>query len=368
MIKSLRLILCLLILVIGGSHAGAQGLGPFEPAPASSAESSQQIQKQFQDAMLSSSSSDAFNPLSILNDAGQLIQGANNMGSGLNTTTNAGDSSGGGISVMINIMLLLTVIALVPSIMLMTTSFVRIMIVLALLRQALGTQSLPPTQVVTGLALFMTALVMKPTIDRIWTDAVVPYQNGEIREIDVLWERASNPMRDFMFNQIEATDNWSSLYMILNYQGIDTSNPESITRADIGTVSLIPAYMLSELKVAFLMGFRVYLPFLVIDMVIASLLISMSMMMLPPVMISLPFKLMLFVMVDGWSLIVGSLLESFVQEGGSASANAANASLVLLVPLLLIRRIVHPANDDEASKRSLAQRFGRRGKGRTHAL
>ena len=274
--------------------------------------------QQFREALNPSSSSDAFNPLNILNDAGKLIQGANNLGSGMNVTMSAGQSNEGGISVMVNIMLLLTVIALVPSIMLMTTSFVRIMVVLALLRQAMGTQSLPPAQVVTGLALFMTALVMKPTIDRIWTDAVVPYQNGEIREIDVLWERASDPMRDFMFDQIEATDNWSSLYMILNYQGIDTSTPENITRADIGTTSLIPAYMLSELKVAFLMGFRVYLPFLVIDMVIASLLISMSMMMLPPVMISLPFKLMLFVMVDGWALIVGSLLESFVQEGASA--------------------------------------------------
>jgi len=307
-----------------------------------------------------SGSSDAFNPLSVLNDAGKMIQGANNLGSGVNATTRAGQSNEGGISVMVNIMLLLTVIALVPSIMLMTTSFVRIMVVLALLRQAMGTQSLPPAQVVTGLALFMTALVMKPTIDRIWTDAVIPYQNGEIREIDVLWERASDPMRDFMFDQIEATDNWSSLYMILNYQGIDTSTPENITRADIGTTSLVPAYMLSELKVAFLMGFRVYLPFLVIDMVIASLLISMSMMMLPPVMISLPFKLMLFVMVDGWALIVGSLLESFVQEGASPRASAASASLVLLAPLLLIRRLIHPSDDENALLDNRDLRKGRR--------
>jgi len=234
-------------------------------------------------------------------------------------------------------MLLLTVIALVPSIMLMTTSFIRIMVVLALLRQAIGTQSLPPGQVITGLALFMTALVMKPTIDRIWSDAVVPYQNGEIRNMDELWVKASTPMRDFMFDQIEATDNWSSLYMILNYQGVDTSEPESMTRADISTTTLIPAYMLSELKVAFLMGFRVYLPFLVIDMVIASLLISMSMMMLPPVLISLPFKLMLFVLVDGWTLIVGSLLESFVQEG---SGSRLSATAVAALPLLLLVRIV----------------------------
>jgi len=235
--------------------------------------------------------------------------------------------------------LLLTVIALVPSVMLMTTSFVRIMVVLALLRQAMGTQSLPPAQVITGLALFMTALVMKPTVDRIWSEAVVPYQNGQISDVDVLWDRASTPMRDFMFDQIEATDNWSSLFMILNYQGIDTSEPEKIKRSDVSTISLIPAYMLSELKVSFLMGFRVYLPFLVIDMVIASLLISMSMMMLPPVLISLPFKLMLFVMVDGWSLIVGSLLESFVREGDAVRASTTTA---MLLPILLLVRIREP--------------------------
>jgi flagellar biosynthesis protein FliP len=315
--------------------ASAQGFGPSE--------------SQGQAAQVPSGSSAAprslneFNPLDLLNDAGMLVQGASNLGSGVNPSSSSPDDQQGGVSVALNIMLLLTVIALVPSIMLMTTSFVRIMVVLALLRQAMGTQSLPPAQVVTGLALFMTALVMKPTVDRIWSDAVVPYQNGEIREMDVLWERASNPVRDFMFDQIEATDNWSSLYMILNYQGIDTSEPGTITRADISTTSLVPAYMLSELKVAFLMGFRVYLPFLVIDMVIASLLISMSMMMLPPVLISLPFKLMLFVMVDGWTLIVGSLLESFVQEGDGVRASAMTASMI---PLLLICKVTHPRKSD----------------------
>jgi flagellar biosynthetic protein FliP len=271
-----------------------------------------------------------------------MINGAGGVGASFSGSTIVPSDDGAprsGLSVALNIMLLLTVIALVPSIMLMTTSFVRIMVVLALLRQAMGTQSLPPAQVVTGLALFMTALVMKPTIDRIWSDAVVPYQNGEIRDVDVLWERASEPMRDYMFDQIEATDNWSSLYMILNYQGIDTSEPEKMTRSDVSMISLIPAYMLSELKVAFVMGFRVYLPFLVIDMVIASLLISMSMMMLPPVLISLPFKLMLFVLVDGWTLIIGSLLESFVQEGDSARLSTSAA---ILLPLLVVRVVRGP--------------------------
>lgn len=290
----------------------------------------------------SESSSDAFNPLMVLEDAGTAINATSGIGSRVQgNPSTSGDTEQSGLSVTLNIMLLLTVIALVPSIMLMTTSFIRIMVVLALLRQAMGTQSLPPGQVITGLALFMTALVMKPTIDRVWSEAVVPYQNGEIRNMDVLWERASTPIRDFMFDQIEATDNWSSLYMILNYQGVDTSEPESMTRADISTTTLIPAYMLSELKVSFLMGFRVYLPFLVIDMVIASLLISMSMMMLPPVLISLPFKLMLFVLVDGWTLVVGSLLESFVQEGTSGRLSATAAAAI---PIFMLARIVKQSN------------------------
>jgi len=340
--SKLRPILFLLVVLILAPRSLAQGYGPTGPAETLSTAPSSSFSSS------SPQSFNEFNPLNLLNDAGMLVQGANNLGSGLNPSSSSSASSGsdskqGGISVALNIMLLLTVIALVPSIMLMTTSFVRIMVVLALLRQAMGTQSLPPAQVVTGLALFMTALVMKPTVDRIWVDAVVPYQNGEIRQVDVLWERASTPMRDFMFDQIEATNNWSSLYMILNYQGIDTSEPGSIIRADITTTSLVPAYMLSELKVAFLMGFRVYLPFLVIDMVIASLLISMSMMMLPPVLISLPFKLMLFVMVDGWSLIVGSLLESFVREGDSVRASAVTASVL---PLLILCRIMHPPEEE----------------------
>ncbi|MEZ6318029.1 MAG: flagellar type III secretion system pore protein FliP [Phycisphaerales bacterium] len=273
----------------------------------------------------------SLNPLAMLRDVGALTPGA--------TAPNAAGESSDGLSVGINIMLLLTVVALVPSIMLMTTCFVRIMVVLALLRQALGTQALPPSQVLTGLALFMTALVMQPTLERVWNEAVVPYRAGEIRNYDELWDRGVQPMRDYMFDQIEATGNWSSLYMLLNYRGVDTSEPEKLTRADVSTVTLIPAYMLSELKVAFLMGFRVYLPFLVIDMVIASLLISMSMMMLPPVLISLPFKLMLFVLVDGWQLVVGSLLSSFVIEGAGPrlSAEPGHAMLFLLLVPLWIR-------------------------------
>lgn len=256
---------------------------------------------------------DGINPLRVLDAAGAALPGS------------GGPSrEGGGLSAAMNIMVLLTVITLVPSIMLMTTCFVRIVIVLGLLRQALGTSTLPPPQVLMGLALFMTVTVMSPTIERIHKEAIVPYQQGKVADYDDLWKRSSQPLRDYMFDQMEATGNWSSLYMIMNYRGLDTSAEglSGMTRADVGTTILIPAYMLSELKTAFLMGFRVYLPFLVIDMVISSLLISMSMMMLPPVMVSLPFKLLLFVLVDGWQLIVGSLMQSFVQSGAPASVSS----------------------------------------------
>lgn len=248
------------------------------------------------------------NPIDILGSASQLLPGS------------AAGGETRGLSTVLNIMVLLTVITLAPSIILMTTCFVRIVVVLALLRQAIGAQSLPPAQVTIGLAMFMTLLVMSPTIERIHGEAIVPYQQGQITDYETLWDRGKQPLRDFMFDQIEATGNWSSLYMVLNYRGIDTSEPQSLTRADVDMVSLIPAFMLSELKTAFLMGFRIYLPFLVIDMVIATMLISMSMMMLPPVLISLPFKLLLFVLVDGWQLVVGSLMASFRQPDPGALA------------------------------------------------
>jgi flagellar biosynthetic protein FliP len=222
----------------------------------------------------------------------------------------------GGLSGAMNVLVLLTVLALVPTIMITMTCYVRFIIVLGLLKQALGANGLPPAQLITALALFMTLIVMTPTLERIHAEAIVPYQNGEIQNQLEMWNRAKQPMRDFMFDQIDAAENWSTIYTILNYRGVDTSEPESLTRADVDMITLIPAYVLSELKVAFLMGFRVYLPFLIIDMVIASVLISMSMMMLPPVLISLPFKILLFMLVDGWTLVVGSLMESVVVSPG----------------------------------------------------
>jgi flagellar biosynthetic protein FliP len=227
---------------------------------------------------------------------------------------------GDGLSTALNIMLVLTVISLAPSIILMMTCFARILIVLGILKQALGTSTVPPPQIITALALFATLVVMSPTLDRINDEAVKPWQRGEIRDYDELWSKARQPMRDFMFDQIDASGNWSSVYMILSRRGVDVSEPERLTREDVDMLTLVPAYMLSELKVAFLLGFKVYLPFLVIDMVVSTMLISMGMMMLPPVMVSLPFKILLFVLVDGWTLVVAGLMRSVAQRGDIAAA------------------------------------------------
>lgn len=280
-----------------GDALGQTQFGP--PAPG---------QAEIGSSTLFAAGDDSLNPVSVIEGAAEAIPGME-----------------GGLSGAINILVLLTVLSLAPAIFVLTTSFVRIIIVLGLLKQAMGTQSLPPAQVTFGLALFMTFLVMRPTFDRVWEEAVTPYQQGEIASQLEMWERARQPVRDFMFAQIEATGNWSSLYMIMNYRGHDTSAPENLTRADVDSMTLCTAFMLSELKTAFLMGFRVYLPFLVIDMVIASLLISMSMMMLPPVLISLPFKLLLFVLVDGWTLVIGGLLTSFAEPTGVSDAVSAVA-------------------------------------------
>lgn len=236
------------------------------------------------------------NPISMLEDSADAIPGFD-----------------GGLSGAMNIIVLLTVLTLAPAIVISCTSFIRIIIVLGMLKQALGTQNLPPSQIIVTLAMFMTFMVMAPTLERINDEAITPYRNGEIVNQLDMWNAAKEPLRDFMFAQIDTAENWSSVYTILNYRGVDTSEPEMLTRDDVDMLTLVPAFMLSELKVAFLMGFRVYLPFLIIDMVVASLLISMSMMMLPPVLISLPFKVLLFVLVDGWNLVVGSLMVSFAQ-------------------------------------------------------
>jgi flagellar biosynthetic protein FliP len=268
------------------------------------------------------------NPLSVFDAASKALPGGGGGGEG---------AQGPGLSPIVSVLVMLTVVSLAPAIMLMTTCFVRVIVVLGLLKQAMGTQTIPPAQVTTALALFLTMLVMSPTIERINAEAIVPYQQGQIRDYDTLWNAAKQPMRDFMFAQIDATGNWSSVYMVLDYRGVDTSEPEKLTRADVDMVTLVPAFLLSELKTAFIMGFRIYLPFLVIDMVISTILISMSMMMLPPVMISLPFKLLLFVMVDGWQLISGSLMRSFEQP---TPPNAASALSMLGQQVPLVQQMV----------------------------
>jgi flagellar biosynthetic protein FliP len=210
-------------------------------------------------------------------------------------------------SAAMQIIILLTVLSLAPAIMLMMTSFTRIVIVLALLRQALGAQQLPPNQILVGLAMFMTFLIMSPTWQRVNDNALQPYMSGKLTQTEAL-PLAVQPVRAFMINQIKASHNEPDVDLFMQF----AHQPHATAWSQVGTMTLIPAYVLSELKTAFLLGFRVYLPFVVIDMVISSVLVSMGMMMLPPVLISLPFKLLLFVLVDGWHLITASLMGSFV--------------------------------------------------------
>jgi flagellar biosynthetic protein FliP len=212
------------------------------------------------------------------------------------------------VSSALQLVILLTVLSLAPAILIMMTSFTRIVIVMSLLRQALGTQQLPPNQILIGMSLFMTFLVMRPTWDKVNGEAVQPYLSGAIEQKEAL-DRAQRPLRNFMLKQIDKSDNWADVRMFAEAAG----QPDAKRIEDVGTLTIIPAFVLSELKTAFLLGFKIYLPFLIIDMVISAVLISMGMMMLPPVLISLPFKLLLFVLVDGWHLITGSLMGSFVQ-------------------------------------------------------
>ncbi|MDX9896572.1 MAG: flagellar type III secretion system pore protein FliP [Desulfofustis sp.] len=206
------------------------------------------------------------------------------------------------VSGALQVLFLLTILSIAPAIILMTTCFTRIVIVLGFVRQAMGTQNMPPTQVLVGLALFLTLFVMSPVISTINREALQPYLDETITQ-EQAFTAALAPMRRFMFSQVDE----SELMLLADI----TLEDEPLNETDIPTMTLIPAFMLSELKKAFQMGFMIYLPFLVIDMIVASILMSMGMMMLPPVIISMPFKLLLFVLVDGWSLVVGSLLKSF---------------------------------------------------------
>ncbi|MCK4984537.1 MAG: flagellar type III secretion system pore protein FliP [Desulfobacterales bacterium] len=208
----------------------------------------------------------------------------------------------GKMAVVLQIFLLMTILSLAPAILIMLTSFTRIVIVLSLLRRALGTMQMPPNQVIIGLALFLTFFIMTPVWHQINQKALQPYLDNQINQQQAL-QNAVEPLRKFMFKQTREKD----LALFVDIAKVE--RPKDVT--DIPTSVLIPSFIISEVKTAFQIGLLLYVPFLVIDMVVASVLLSMGMMMLPPIMISLPFKLMLFVLADGWNLLIGSLVRSF---------------------------------------------------------
>ena len=215
-----------------------------------------------------------------------------------------------GLTASLQILLLLTVLSLAPAILLMTTCFVRIIVVLGLLRQAIGMQQAPPSQVITSIALFLTILIMMPVWTDVYNDAIAPYTAPQTQmSLEEAWQAGALPIRRFMSRQIELARNSDDVWMFYEYLPPETPPPK--TYDDVPLRVLLPAFMLSELKTAFLIGFQIYLPFLILDIVVSSVTISMGMLMLPPVMISLPFKLMLFILVDGWRLVVEMLLASF---------------------------------------------------------
>ncbi|MFF2908570.1 flagellar type III secretion system pore protein FliP [Paenibacillus sp. NPDC057934] len=222
----------------------------------------------------------------------------------INVQIGSNDSSSGGTS-SISILLLITVLSVAPAFVILMTSFTRIVIVLGFVRTSLGTQSMPPNQVLVGLALFLTLFVMAPTFSTINETALQPYMKGTITQSEAL-NKAADPMKEFMFKQTNSKD----LLLFMKYTGY-TGTEKPATYSDIPLTVIVPAFAIGEMKKAFTMGFLIFIPFLIIDIVVASTLMAMGMMMLPPVMISLPFKIMLFVLVDGWYLVIKSLLLSF---------------------------------------------------------
>lgn len=205
-------------------------------------------------------------------------------------------------SIFLQVLLLLTVLSIAPALLLMLTSFTRLIIVFSILRHAIGLQQTPPNQVLISLALFLTFFIMAPTFNQIYTEAISPYMKGKIKE-EELFEKASKPLKEFMFKNTREKD----LALFIKIRGEERPR----TKDDVSLTTLIPAFMISELKTAFQIGFLLYIPFLVIDIVVSSVLISMGVLMLPPLIISLPLKLLLFVLVDGWNLLVMSLVKSF---------------------------------------------------------
>jgi flagellar biosynthetic protein FliP len=221
---------------------------------------------------------------------------------GPSITIDLGAKGRGQTAVVIQILALLTVLSLAPAMFIMMTSFTRIVIVLSFLRQALGTQQVPPNQILISLALFLTFFVMAPVWQSVWADAVQPLMAEQISQEDA-WTKGMAPIRTFMLRQVREKD----LELFVDLAKV--AKPES--PGDLPIHVVVPAFILSELRIAFQIGFLLYIPFLIVDMVVASVLMSMGMMLLPPVVISLPFKLILFVLADGWYLVVGAMVKSF---------------------------------------------------------
>ena len=217
------------------------------------------------------------------------------------------DEDANGLSSTLQMLLILTVISLAPSILIMVTSFTRIIIVLHFVRTALGTQSTPPNQILVGLALFITFFIMSPVISQINTEAIQPLSAGEITQEEA-FDAGITPLRSFMLEQLDAKD----LRLFIDIANYSVETQEDVDNLPITII--IPSFILSELRKAFIIGFLIYIPFIVIDMVVASTLMSMGMMMLPPSMISMPFKILLFVMADGWNLIIGSVVKTFYER------------------------------------------------------
>ncbi|WP_244835449.1 flagellar type III secretion system pore protein FliP [Clostridium sp. BJN0001] len=233
-----------------------------------------------------------------VNNAGVMPNVNVSLGNGANMNPNDYVSN-------IKILVFFTILAVLPSIIIMMTSFTRIVVVLSFLKTAMGVQQAIPTQILTGLSIFLTLFIMTPVYNVANKDAIIPYLNNEITQQEAI-QKAGKPLKEFMLKQTRDKD--LKLFVDIS----DIENKDNLDRDNIPFTVVIPAFAISELNTAFQIGFMIYLPFLVIDMVVASVLMSMGMFMLPPTMVSLPFKLILFVMVDGWSLLVSSLVQSFV--------------------------------------------------------
>lgn len=235
-------------------------------------------------------------------DGSGVVDSEGNDDFNLSISTNEGSTS---LSSTLKIVIVLTVISLAPAILVLMTSFTRILVVLHFTRSALGTQTTPPNQILIGLSLFLTLFIMAPIFNQVNTDALQPYNKGQITQEEAL-EKGMAPIRTFMLEQTDRKD----LKMFLEISGVSSEELDNSVD-NIPTTTIIPAFIVSELRKAFIIGFLIYLPFIIIDMVVASALMSMGMMMLPPTTISMPFKILLFIMADGWGLIIGELVKTF---------------------------------------------------------